>query len=395
MHSIPRRRWVAHFSLLGVLVGSVLLSVLTDFPHDSQHWTADLVTSIFSTRPNSHHESIVLVEVSDDTLTGPPYVPYVSPVDRALLEKLICAVDRAGAKVIGLDIILDRRTELNKDETLRRALHHTRAKIVVGAIHVPKTGSSIQSEFFLAKGDGKDPAIGHLYLDENPSSLLVSDHVIRFMKPEKPVDVPAVGEVRNSFAEALAQAAGADFRPGSRYIDWLLPPNYDKHHTPRSYFKSLFLASRKKGTPFLTIPAEFVLDSNNKDLSALFKNKIVIIGVNFFDRDQHLTPLSRDNFFTGSFIHAQILAQLLDNRSIRELSWPALFLAALIAGYGGYWIGLRDNLWLEFCSVTILVLVGVFAFCLVRVIFPFTPILIVLVAGTAVGHYRQARRRAS
>ena len=199
---MPKYRRKSYVYLLGILVTSVLLSVLVDFPHDSEHWTHDLVTSVFSISRKSQHDSIVLVYVSDETLAGPPYVPYVSPVDRELLAKLVSAIDQAEAGVIGLDIILDRHTELNKDEMLRRAFRHTRAKMVLGAIDEPKTGSPVQSGFFFATVDGKDPDIGYLYFDEHHSSLVISDHVIR-----------VAGDTRRVCTRQHPGAMGPNFEP--------------------------------------------------------------------------------------------------------------------------------------------------------------------------------------
>ena len=67
--------------------------------------------------------------------------------------------------------------------------------------------------------------------------------------------------------------------------------------------------------------------------------KIVLIGGGFRDRDLHLTPLtvaSREPIH-GVGIHAQILAQLRDGRSIHEMPWWVEFLiAAAVAGLGVY-----------------------------------------------------------
>jgi CHASE2 domain-containing sensor protein len=52
------------------------------------------------------------------------------------------------------------------------------------------------------------------------------------------------------------------------------------------------------------------------------KNKIVIIGGDFIDRDQHRIPFSVETKapVPGAFIHAQIVAQLIDGKEIEEIS---------------------------------------------------------------------------
>ena len=104
-----------------------------------------------------------------------------------------------------------------------------------------------------------------------------------------------------------------------------------------------------------------------------------------------MTPLSvsRD-FYTGVFIHAQILAQLMDRRSIREMSLPVQLLVASAAGLFGFWLGRKSghrHVWLELGSVAGLVLIGFLAFWLFNFIFPYNLVLIAWLAGAAVGHY--------
>lgn len=401
-HFTPKSGCLAYAYLLAVLAGSLLLSLLLHPPHDTQHWLFDLVTSTFSKRLNSQHQSIVLVYVSAATLP-PDHYPYLSPIDRGLLARLIGAIDDAEAKVIGFDIILDRPTVDEKDRALRTALRHTnKAKIVLGAIDEPETGSHFQSEFFCAKGDGNDPAIGHLYFDSHRASLVVSDHVIRFMAPSNEGARLSHGaQIHTSFAQALAQAYGAQLRPEAPYIDWLLPPNVDidwllppnvdKHFNPRPEYKAWVMPSRHEVDPFLTVPAEDVL-AKLPPVSRLLRDRIVIIGVDFDDRDQHLTPLSvrDDDFYTGAFIHAQILAQLLDGRSIHKMNSILELFVAVAIGYAGYWV-LRNSghhhLWPELLVVLFLIIASLGLFVLFRVVLPYNLLLLFLLAGAAIGHY--------
>jgi adenylate cyclase len=310
------------------------------------------------------HKSIVLVYVSDATLDR---LPYVSPIDRKLLAELIQAIDQAGAKLIGLDIILDHHTEAIKDELLRQAFRHTNAKMVLGIVDEPES-SGFQKDFFLADVGGTKPETGYIYFDEHHNSMVISDHVVRFIA-EKPE-----GDGK-SFAEALALAAGSSFKPQSRYIAWLLRPT-------------------NRAETFMTLAAEDVLGRGKVSLPVadLLRDKIVLIGGNFDDRDQHLTPLSvsRDDFYPGLFIHAQILAQLLARRSIIELPFSVQLLLALSAIFPGYWLGRRSGhyyLWLELCSVATLLLIGFLAFLVFSVIFPYALVLIAWLGGAAAGHY--------
>jgi len=366
--------WFARLYVLAVLAGFFALTLLLHLPHGPQHWSADWTTAHFSPRPETQDKRIALVLVSDATLSA-ANIPYLSPIDRGLLARVVHTVDKAGAKVIGLDIILDRYTEPDKDEKLRQAIQTANAAVVVATIDETSSGLRVQSDFFLSNSDSRRPDVGHAYFDEHHSPTQVSDHVVRFIaEPSK------TNPDRKSFAETLAQAAGEQFRPASHHISWLLSP--------------------KNGTEnFLTLSAEDVLGLGPVSLPIddLLRNKIVIIGGNFDDRDQHLTPLSVgvDRHFTGAFIHAQILAQLLDHRSIRELGLFTQGLMALIAALTGYWLGQRSehyHLWLELATVAGFVIIGILSFKFLHVLFPYNAILIACLSGVTVGHYARTKK---
>jgi CHASE2 domain-containing sensor protein len=367
------KRLLRPLYLLAVLVGFLLLASLLHLPHDIEHWSADFVTSQFSTRPETQDNRIVLVYIGSGTLANQPYV---SPIDRAILGKLVKKIDDAGAKVIGLDVILDRYTERDKDQELRSTLHHTRARMVVGAVAPPRQGADVQTDFFFNSPDGTEPEVGQLYSEARFGHLVVSDHVIRLTTELSDSGGERCGSGHClSFAEALAHAYGLDFKPASHYIDWRLPP--------------------KDGSDnFLTLRAEDILGYTNMNLPlrGLLQNKIVLIGGEFDDRDQHLIPLSvsHNDFFTGLFIQAQILAQFLDKRSIYEICSTITLLLAAGAAVLSYQLGRKSGhyyLWFELSSVTVLVFLGIFLFLLFRIIFPYNVVLITWLAGAAVGHY--------
>jgi adenylate cyclase len=371
-------RW-SFVYLVAVVAGFLAFTLLLHMPHDLEHWSADLMISNFSGREAHQDKRIALVYVSESTLARCSSVSsgdcaYLSPIDRGLLAQLIGEIDNAGAAVIGLDIILDRYTEPKKDNALRTAIRNAKAKMVLGAVQEAPGRPNAQADFFFANATGNGPSIGHVYLDQHPHNrLTISDHVVRFLAPPFKPGQPYL-DMR--FAEAVAYAdSRTDFTPKSHYIDWLLRP--------------------ADGTDtFLTLQAEDILGLGKQKLPAadLLKGKIVLIGGNFEDRDQHLTPLSasRDDFFPGLFIQAQILAQLLDQRSIYEVSYLIEAILALCAAYGGYALGRRAGhlyLWLELASVATLVLIGIIAFWAFRIIFPYNVVLIAWLAGAAAGHY--------
>jgi adenylate cyclase len=356
-----------------VLFAFLLFSAILHLPREVEHWSVDLVASTLSTQLSTQVDNIVLVYVTDATLKDKPYV---SPIDRGVVADLVVAADRAGAKVIGLDMLLDRFTEKPKDEKLCEIIHNARAKVVVGVIEETPSGRHAESDYFLKNlgTDRQAPQAGHLYFDDMRSWLVVSDHVIRSMAPtlEQNSALLTLGASR-SFAEVVASAAGSKFEPRSRRIDWLLKP--------------------KDGDEiFKTLPAEFLLRSSNDELTHLISGKIVLIGGGFMDRDRHLTPMSvsRDDFYQGLWIHAQVLAQLLSKRTVLDIDprveWPLATFVFLLAGY----LGVRSGgyqFWLEVGGVLLLFVAGIIAFAGLRIIFPFNLWALAWLSGAAVGHH--------
>ena len=172
-------------------------------------------------------------------------------------------------------------------------------------------------------------------------------------------------------------ADGHEAKPATPYISWLLPP-------------------RNGSETFLTLPAEQVLERAGATLplSDLVRDRIVIVGGDFPDRDQHLTPLSAftSERTSGLFIHAQVLAQLLDGRSIHPLSWPLQLLIVTLAACGGIWFGRRDrfghrHLWIRSAGVIVLIAISALAFAIFGVIFSITLTLLFLLSGTTFGYY--------
>jgi CHASE2 domain-containing sensor protein len=357
--------------VLGIAGSFVLLTTLLHMPHGPEHWSADLRTKYLSERPMTQHKRIALVYVTEKTLA--PYA-YLSPTDRKMLADLVRAVDAAGPAVIGFDFIIDRATETAKDEALFAALRNAKAKVVVGAIDEPRVGSRGKSfqETYLEKVNR--PA-GHLYFDVRRSKLVISDHVIR-----RTADPRDRHDYQKSFARQLVDAVGSYPEPESTYISWLLEP-YDGSET------------------FMAVPAEQVLGRGGPalPLADMFKGKIVMIGGNFSDRDQHLLPLSvlGDVRYPGLFVHAQIAAQLLDRRSLATLGLPLQLVVLILAAGLGFLIGRTQkqiHLVAELLSVIGLVLAGVAAFVYVDVILPYTGLLLTWLSGLAVGHYTKPRQ---
>jgi len=316
------------------------------------------------------HPGIALIYVTEKTLDELADQRYVSPTDRGLLAALIKKIDAAGPAAIGLDFAFDRPTQEHKDNELISAIRDAHGPVVVGAINVmpssPENGERFEDSFI----SQIHRPVGHFFFGEHHNRLAISDEAIR------EIGQPPDGSlVKNEFALAVIQAANSPIRPHTELISWLRKPT--------------------NGETFLTLEAETVLNADTLQspipITDLLKGRVVLIGGNFFDRDQHLTPFSLvedERRFPGVYIHAQRVAQLLDGRSMSRPTGFWHFGIVLAAGVFGLWAGGVAGRWhlaIEFAS-----LVGLFLIAMVSVpfglLFPFNPAALGMLAGFAVGH---------
>src|ERR1043166_8868452 len=85
MSSIRHLR-TAFFVLAGASA-FLLVFFLIHLPHGPEHWSADLRTAFLSTRPETQHARIALIEVTHQSLQQYPYVaPIRSPAARRFGE---------------------------------------------------------------------------------------------------------------------------------------------------------------------------------------------------------------------------------------------------------------------------------------------------------------------
>lgn len=378
-----------HRILLGLawalLVAIVLMAMTVRnlLPEAPDKWTYDWRTYFLSNRADGQRTDIALVLINEDTLAEYPY----NVVDRGLVAAIIRSVGHSDAAAIGLDFAFERPTEPEKDRALVDAIRTSPVPIVLAAIderaRVATSRSLKYQESFFGDVDVSETGrvrAGHAFFSRLPDRLTTGDQVVRFISaPLK--STPS----RESFARVLAELDGTKPKPSSPYIDWLLPPLNGEE---------IFAIVR--------VPEHNPVAGSESDsatvvpsyLKTLLKNKIVLIGAEFVDRDRHLTPLSVADrqAVPGVTIHAQILAQLRDGRSIGELSvWQellAVFALALI----GYVLGWRARLHqygtaTHFVSIVGLAVAGAVLFARMHLIIPTTLLFFGWLAGVIGGHY--------
>ncbi|MDF0497338.1 CHASE2 domain-containing protein [Bradyrhizobium yuanmingense] len=278
---------------------------------------SDQRTVWLATRADRQRSDIALVTIGEDSLRD---YPFISPISRTLLAALVCEIDAVAPKALGLDVIIEPPSP--GDDDLIRAISIAKHPIVLGGIDdryarsnpdeaaLTQEGILFQENFARASG----VSIGHIWLEHKTGFFHKDDETVRYVAASN-VGHPS----RESFSYVLAKAAGYDHRPISRIIAWLRPPQ--DQTTP------LF--------PQLTVPRHKPDDlaRGRKLFSSaeleLLKGRIVLVGATMSDRDRHKTPLSvRDGRRApGVAIHAQVVAQIIDERDITETTnWAKLLL---------------------------------------------------------------------
>jgi adenylate cyclase len=305
----PRGAWYNGAAFVGGIVALLAIFLVPTIEPAllrAEHWAADWRVAWLSERLPSSHPKVAIIRITEESVAD---LPYILPVNRGYFADIIDAVDKAGARAIGLDFYFTKNTEKPFDDKLRDTLRRLKDKLVVGVYERVKR-QQVQYQYdFIA-----DTPAGYMDIRSE------ADHVVRYRAYPK-----STARYRESFSSRLARAGGwTDAEPPDR-IGWLLPP--------------------KDGSPtFLTIDAQDLVKATPEQNAALLKDRIVLIGGDLYILDQWWTPLSiRSGKLTiGVEVHAQMLAELIDgNRSYRELDPPvrAVFLIVLTAL--GIVLGLR------------------------------------------------------
>jgi adenylate cyclase len=364
--------------LFSMLAGVALVAASRSnmLPAAPDKFTYDWRTYFLSERAVKSRDDIVIIEIDEESLQG---YNYLSPIDRGLVAELVKFVDAAGAKAIGLDLIFDRRTEPAKDDALADAIRKSKSPVVLGAVdgRAEEEASGLANqEAFFAKA--KRPT-GHIYFGAEQNRLMLGDQAVRFMLPAS-----SAPPYWPSFTRLLAEVDGKKPEPASNFIYWRRPP----------------AESGQELFPILRVPPH--RDDSGKPAGAAFPDywreliagRTVLIGGAFSDRDRHLTPLTvaTQTPIPGVEIHAQILAQLRDGRSIYQMSAEAEFLAvaavALCGFFAAHLWSLRGDSWIASAiAFSAIVAAGALLFWSARYIVPSATLFLAWASGLFIGNW--------
>lgn len=252
---------------------------------------------------------VVIAAITEDTVAQ---FPYRSPVDRAFLAELIQTLDRKGAKVIAVDVLIDQGTEPTKDEQLRAAMLSTRAPLVFSYSSTPSIVNQAQLSFLNGFVPESMRAAANLATDP-------FDGAVRWIFPGQTSAGMPLG-----FAYKVASLYGVTRSPGWPEIAWR--PQSDAQTSAFAQYPAHAIG---------LLPDDW------------FKDKVVLVGAVLSITDRHRTPLrvvydDERGLMPGILIQAHAVQQLIEGRESPRWSFPpstaftaALALVGVLIGLAG------------------------------------------------------------
>jgi len=298
---------------VGIVQAAVQFSTIGKALDAGEEWSRDLRLPVgnLTNRAKGPHPDIVVVAITEGVLDA---FPYRSPVDRQFLSDVLNKLAAKHVRAIGLDVLLDRPTEPEKDEALRQTLRNLPVPVVVSYVDDPR---------------------------------LMDPEGLRYLKDFVPPQSRGMANIIKSDDDIVRYIYDGEYKSGGSYI-----PGLDRGilgrlgiQTPEGRPRLRYLMPQADGSPPFT---EFEANTIDFIPEELLKDKIVLVGADLTLIDRHLTPFARtqgsiDGQMAGVVIHAHGLAQLLDGKGVKMLSnlgAVALMLVMALIGSGMGRLGL-------------------------------------------------------
>jgi adenylate cyclase len=313
-------RAIAGLVVVATVIG-LLLPVGLPFVRIAEHWLYDVRVG-YVTPPRPMHPDIVLVTVTEDTLST---LPFRSPLDRKFLAGVIEHLSKSEVRAIGIDYIFDQPTVAENDVFLHQTLRNSKVPIVVGEAAPQTVLTEKQRTFQAAFLDVLTSAYVNVITD--------TDGVVRqAYRGQSGPDGWKPG-----LADAVAHAAGISLTKDVRPIAFY--PALDGE-LPYQAFRS-FPAHAVK-----LLPKEW------------FKDKIVLFGAELTFDDRLSTPVSRTvGKVPGLYSHAFALAEIIDDRHIKTLPrYIQILLVAALAAAGAILAVARWPIYLRWVAIFVVLM---------------------------------------
>lgn len=252
--------WITIVAVLSALIAIFSVQFLSPLNNLEKKLADIRVAALEAPKPAS--DKIIVVALDEETVSQ---FAYRSPIDRAFIADLIERIDRAGAKALGVDVIVDQASEPEKDERLYNVIRNARTPIHFSFTSDPAFVTEPQLEFMRE----------FIPADKRMEARLLSDPFDGLVRRISTGGVETNGRIvydddhPPSFAAVMARYLGAPMLRRSREIAW----------------RPL---SAEGDEPIPVISASYVSYLPDE----IFAGKVVLIGAVLSITDRHPTPLS-------------------------------------------------------------------------------------------------------
>jgi signal transduction histidine kinase len=358
-----RRGWWRNPGLSLVLF--VLVLALSAIPgiRDAQVRLSD---SYFRLAPAPGHGSpVVVVLIDDDSLQKFGRWPW----SRSLLARLTNNLSRAGAQVIGLDILLSEPQSAEADTALAAALQASRRVVLADKIGAYPDGPRWVEPL---------PAFAQAASVGHGQAVLDSDGVCRRFPPRE----LALDGSRWAFAVAVAQRVAPQRTAAFLAANGI--PSTDEASVLIAKPSLAPIAFRCDG--FATISAATILEGGGL---AAVRGRPVLVGFGTAELgDRISTPLTGVAPSPGVLVHAQILDSILAGRMLRPLPLALRLLVLLLTCGLVVWFFRRRRGWISLAWLPLLAAgaygAGLLVFMWGSRVLPAGQLLLALLLGPAV-----------
>ena len=311
-------RFIIESVLITALITAVSIGAQTTKAIDYGEKIIDDISVAYHTPDvETPHTGVAVVGIDEVTINQ---LPARSPIDRRFLADLLKILDAGKPAGIGIDItIFEGARDPADDLYLAEVLSGMETPVVLAT---GLKGGERRPLVDVIEATGVSVALANLPVDRDDRTLRNFRRAFADTK----------GELHDTMAVVLARAAGAEVPRNTVDvpIDWYGRPGFQDRPASGGGFVG--------PPPIATFSAWSLIQAPMAAM--LLRNKVVFVGATFEGSHDFLrTPFemlgSRDESFAGVFGHAQIVAQLLDNRN-RPSAGPVvgwlLVLGAVIVG---------------------------------------------------------------
>lgn len=305
LRQIGALRLLATAAFLVLAVLAARYSGAVPLADSAEHALYDL-RALIAAPATGQDPRIALVVFNDATLAK---LRKRSPLDRGLLAKALTRIDAMGPKAIGIDILIDKAQP--EDPALLAALRglHTPTHLAFASNATnPEFMQPAQEAFLRQFLDG----LGGSRV--SPASILIepdADGVLRGWPPQPPQLPPLLSASMAPPRPAFAAYHGAIVFRRARSQDQAL---------------------------YASFPIEMFAEPQTAAVfRPLIAGRYVLVGAQLSDSDLQTVPASLITQVhpAGLEVHADLLAQMLDNRVLAPVPFWALWLAAVVAVLAG------------------------------------------------------------